>query len=91
LKGIAFDGGYGVTNVALSPDAGKTWQDAVLGADFGKYSFRAWQVAVTLTPGEHELKVRASNRIGQLQPLEALWNPSGYMRNVVETVRITAG
>jgi hypothetical protein len=24
------------------------------------------------------------------QPLEALWNPPGYMRNVVESVRVTA-
>lgn len=27
---------------------------------------------------------------GDTQPLEALWNPAGYMRNVVETVRIDA-
>jgi hypothetical protein len=34
--------------------------------------------------------VRAANNIGQSQPLEALWNPSGYMRNVVETTHVTA-
>jgi hypothetical protein len=34
--------------------------------------------------------VRAVNRIGQSQPMEPLWNPAGYMRNVVETVRVTA-
>ena len=33
--------------------------------------------------------VRAINRIGQTQPDEALWNPAGYMRNVVETVKVT--
>ena len=27
---------------------------------------------------------------GETQPLEALWNPAGYMRNVVETLRVTA-
>jgi sulfite dehydrogenase (cytochrome) subunit A len=32
--------------------------------------------------------VRAVNRIGQAQPLTALWNPMGYMRNVVESVRV---
>jgi len=37
-----------------------------------------------------ETKVRASNRIGQSQPLARLWNPNGYMRNVVETIRVTA-
>jgi sulfite dehydrogenase len=56
----------------------------------GKYSFREWQIAVKLAAGNHELKVRAVNKIGQSQPTEALWNPAGYMRNVVETVRVTA-
>lgn len=41
-------------------------------------------------PGTYELKVRAVNRIGQSQPLTALWNPAGYMRNVVEATRVTA-
>jgi sulfite dehydrogenase len=90
LKGIAFDGGYGIAEVAVSTDGGKTWAGAKLGQDFGKYSFREWQIAVKLAAGSHELKVRAVNRIGQSQPAEALWNPAGYMRNVVETVRVTA-
>jgi hypothetical protein len=45
---------------------------------------------VKLAAGTHEIKVRAVNRIGQSQPSEPLWNPPGYMRNVVETVRVTA-
>jgi hypothetical protein len=35
-----------------------------------------------------ELKVKATNRLGESQPLEPLWNPAGYMRNVVESVRV---
>ena len=91
LRGIAFDGGHGITGVDISADGGKTWQPARLGQDFGKYSFREW--TSTFTPprsGNYELKVRAMNRIGQSQPMEALWNPSGYMRNVIETTRVTA-
>jgi hypothetical protein len=34
--------------------------------------------------------VRAVNRIGQGQPASALWNPAGYMRNVVESTRVVA-
>lgn len=90
VKGIAFDGGYGITDVALSTDGGKSWTGARLGQDLGKYSFREWQTMVRLAPGPHDLKVRASNRIGQSQPIEPLWNPAGYMRNVVETVRVQA-
>ncbi|MGO4330600.1 molybdopterin-dependent oxidoreductase [Cupriavidus sp. 2TAF22] len=91
LRGIAFDGGFGVDEVALSTDGGRTWRAAQLGKDLGRYSFREW--TATFTPpkkGEYELKVRASNRIGQSQPLAALWNPAGYMRNVVETTRVVA-
>ncbi|MFZ5791058.1 MAG: molybdopterin-dependent oxidoreductase [Pseudomonadota bacterium] len=90
VKGIAFDGGYGITEVTLSTNGGRSWSGAKLGEDLGKYSFRPWQTAIRLKPGAHELMVRAVNRIGQSQPMEPLWNPAGYMRNVVETVRVTA-
>jgi sulfite dehydrogenase len=90
LKGIAFDGGYGITEVAVSADGGRIWTAATLGEELGRYSFRQWHAALRFTPGPHELKVKATNRIGQSQPLEPLWNPAGYMRNVVETTRITA-
>ncbi len=91
VRGIAFDGGYGVTDVAFSSDAGKTWQAAQLGKDLGRYSFREWSTVFTPSrKGEHVLLVRATNRIGQGQPSTALWNPPGYMRNVVESVRVVA-
>jgi sulfite dehydrogenase (cytochrome) subunit A len=45
---------------------------------------------VQLAAGTHELKVRATGNDGKTQPMEALWNPAGYLRNVVETVRVTA-
>ncbi len=89
VKGIAFDGGEGIREVLFSEDGGKTWREGELGADLGKYSFRPWQTAFTpKRAGACELKVKATNRIGQSQPLEPLWNPAGYMRNVVETVRV---
>lgn len=90
LKGIAFDGGKGIKAVAVSTDGGKTWLQAKLGTDLGKYSFREWQMPVRLAAGEHELKVRATSNGGEVQPMEPLWNGAGYLRNVVETVRIKA-
>lgn len=90
LRGIAFDGGYGIREVAVSVDGGKTWTSAALSRDYGKYSFREWQTDATLSRGEHRIMVRAINSIGQSQPPEPLWNPAGYMRNVVETVRVRA-
>ncbi|HVY70644.1 MAG TPA: molybdopterin-dependent oxidoreductase [Verrucomicrobiae bacterium] len=90
-RGIAFDGGYGIREVLFSQDGGRSWHEAELGKDLGRYSFREWTIPFTPDrAGEHVLKAKATNRIGQSQPMEPLWNPAGYMRNVVETVRVTA-
>ncbi len=90
LKGIAFDGGYGITDVLVSTDGKRSWKLARLGPDLGRYSFREWRLPVALSAGRHSLAVRGINRIGESQPDAPLWNPSGYMRNVVETVSVTA-
>jgi sulfite dehydrogenase len=89
LKGIAFDGGAGIREVVVSVDGGQTWRAAILGTDFGRFSFREWHLPITLgRAGPIELLVKATNRIGESQPLDSLWNPAGYMRNVVERIRI---
>ncbi|CAA2136757.1 molybdopterin-dependent oxidoreductase [Hyphomicrobium sp. ghe19] len=90
LRGMAFDGGSGIKEVAISSDGGKTWSAAELGEDLGKYSFRTWHTNVKLPAGSHDLLVRATSRSGEVQPMEQRWNPSGYMRNVVESVRVQA-
>lgn len=90
LRGIAFDGGSGIKEVAISTDGGQIWTPSRLGEDLGRYSFREWTLMVKLPAGAHELKVRATSNDGQTQPLQPLWNPAGYLRNVVETYRIVA-
>ena len=91
IKGIAFDGGSGIREVLFSADGGKSWRSAELGRDLGRYSFREWTFAFTPPrAGEMDIKCRAINAVGASQPMEPLWNPAGYMRNVVETVKATA-
>jgi DMSO/TMAO reductase YedYZ molybdopterin-dependent catalytic subunit len=90
VRGIAFDGGQGVREVAYSTDGGTTWRSARLGQDLGRYSFREFTFGFTPERGTLDLRVRAWNRSGQSQPMEALWQPAGYMRNVVESVKVTA-
>lgn len=90
LRGIAFDGGFGITSVAVSTDSGQSWSNATLGQDLGKYSFREWKASVPLSKGEHVLMCRATNGRGETQPMQARWNPAGYMRNVVEATRVVA-
>jgi DMSO/TMAO reductase YedYZ molybdopterin-dependent catalytic subunit len=91
VRGIAFDGGQGIREVAFSTDGGQSWRGATLGADLGRFSFREFTFGFVPAAGTHDLRVRAWNRSGQSQPMEALWQPAGYMRNVVESVKVTAG
>lgn len=89
IRGIAFDGGEGITDVQFSGDGGHSWQSTTLGEDLGRFSFREWKINFTPpSKGPVLWKVRAFNRIGQSQPMEPLWNPAGYMRNVVETINL---
>lgn len=91
VRGIAFDGGYGVKRVLFSSDGGNNWTEAKLGQDHGKYSFREWQASFKPgKKGEYQLKCMALNLNGESQRDTARWNPSGYMRNVIETVRVQA-
>jgi DMSO/TMAO reductase YedYZ molybdopterin-dependent catalytic subunit len=92
LKGVAFDGGYGIREVEISADDGTTWRRASLGRDLGPYSFREW--SATWRParaGTGRVMVRAFNRIGESQGTEPLWNPAGYLRNVIESVEYQVG
>jgi sulfite dehydrogenase len=92
LKGIAFDGGYGIREVQFSDDGGATWRRASLGSDLGRYAFREWIATwVPRASGVHHLMVRAFNGIGESQGETPLWNPAGYLRNVIESTRVEAG
>jgi DMSO/TMAO reductase YedYZ molybdopterin-dependent catalytic subunit len=90
LRGIAFDGGSGIKAVAVSTDDGTSWADAKLGQDLGRYSFRPWTLPVDLPAGAHAIRVRATGNDGVSQPMEPRWNAPGYMRNMIETVRVQA-
>lgn len=90
LRGFAFDSGHGISDVSVSTDGGREWRPARLDGDIGRYAFRGWQADIRLPAGAHALLVRARNRTGETQPEMPRWNPAGYMRNVIETVRIVA-
>jgi sulfite dehydrogenase (cytochrome) subunit A len=91
LEGIAFDGGDGIRQVEVSADGGGSWSAARLGEDLGPYSFRRWRAEWTPSArGEHRLQVRAVNNAGEGQPTQPNWNRGGFMRNVIEEIRVTA-
>lgn len=89
LSGIAFDGGDGIRSVEVSTDSGTTWHTTSLGEDLGPFSFRRWRW--TWQPesvGSHALLVRATSNSGEKQASEPGWNRAGYMRNVIEALRV---
>jgi DMSO/TMAO reductase YedYZ molybdopterin-dependent catalytic subunit len=90
-RGIAFGGDSGVAHVDFSADGGKTWNPAHLGKDEGKYSFRQWHTNFTpAARGSQTLMVRCTNTAGETQPDVANWNPSGFMRNIIEATTVNA-
>jgi DMSO/TMAO reductase YedYZ molybdopterin-dependent catalytic subunit len=89
LSGVAWAGEADVTKVEVSDDGGKTWQAAQLGKDHAKYAWRLWQYAwKPAKAGEYAVMVRASDSTGRVQPDNPGWNPSGYLWNGIERVKI---
>jgi sulfite dehydrogenase (cytochrome) subunit A len=90
LRGIAFDGGSGIKRVELSIDGGATWRAMELERDYGKYSFRRWKGELIAPPsGSLTIAVRATANDGATQQATPGWNPSGYLRNAIETYKVT--
>jgi DMSO/TMAO reductase YedYZ molybdopterin-dependent catalytic subunit len=91
VRGIAFGGDAAVAKVLFSADSGGRWQEARLGADHGKYSFRQWEVPLSLSSaGSRKLMIKAVNSAGSAQPDHPNWNGAGFMRNVIESVSVQA-
>ena len=89
IKGIAWDGGYGIRGVEISVDDGRTWQSARLGESQGKYSFRTWQFSCSArAAGRMTVMARASSVQGTAQPAELIFNGAGYHNNVVQKIAI---
>ena len=90
IMGIAFSGGYGIKEVVVSTDGGRTWGEASFGRDMGRYSWIQWFYPFRPEkPGQYTLMAKATNTIGESQPFDDLWNPSGYLWNKVEKTVVT--
>jgi DMSO/TMAO reductase YedYZ molybdopterin-dependent catalytic subunit len=90
VSGVAWDGGYGITRVDVSTDDGRSWEEAILGEDAGRFSWRLWSYRFTpQKPGAAVVMARAANRIGATQTFAPLFNPAGYHHNVVQRISVT--
>jgi DMSO/TMAO reductase YedYZ molybdopterin-dependent catalytic subunit len=91
VSGLAWDGGYGIRTVEVSTDGGKTWTEATLGQDLGRYAFRPWSFGLKAKRGNNTVMVNASNKIGQTQVATLLFNGAGYHNNVMQSITLNAG
>jgi len=90
VSGLAWDAGYGITNVEVSTDGGKTWSTATLGDDLGRFAFRPWSFTLDAKKGKNTVMANASNKIGQTQTPALLFNPAGYNNNVMQNITLNA-
>ena len=91
VQGVAFDEGYGVKEVMISIDGGRSWMATKLESDNGKYAFRKWVFEWPAnTKGDFTIMARAISKIGRIQPLpdEIGWNAGGYQYNAVDSVKV---
>ena len=83
--------GYGIRNVDISREGGRTWVTATLGEDLGRFSFRAFRHAVRpSSAGAYVVMARATNRQGSSQTAELIFNPPGYHNNVMQRIAVNA-
>ncbi len=92
VSGQAWDGGYGIRSVEVSTDGGKTWSTRK--ARPGPRTFRVPTVefrSITPRRGKNTVMVNATNKIGQSQTSELIFNPAGYHNNVMQNISLMAG
>jgi len=89
IQGVAWAGEADVTKVEISTDAGATWNEAKLGRDQAKYAWRLWNYNwKPAKSGEYVILSRATDSQGRVQPEIPAWNPSGYLYNACDQVKV---
>ena len=89
VAGFAWAGENDVTKVDVSIDNGATWQAARLTGEQAKYAWRRFEYEFASTRPESVLILsRATDSRGNVQPAVSQWNPSGYLWNQYDSVRI---
>jgi DMSO/TMAO reductase YedYZ molybdopterin-dependent catalytic subunit len=92
LRGTAWAGEADITKVEISTDGGTTWNPAKLGRDQAHYAWRLWSYDwKAAKPGDYTIQSRATDTQGRTQPATPVWNPSGYLYNAVDQVKIHVG
>jgi DMSO/TMAO reductase YedYZ molybdopterin-dependent catalytic subunit len=89
IHGAAWAGEADVQRVDISTDHGASWQPAKLAEEHAHYAWRLWSYEWKAPEaGDFVIQSRATDSQGRAQPPEAVWNPSGYLYNAIDQVKI---
>ena len=89
VAGHAWAGDRAVASVDVSIDRGETWIRTMLAEPPHRYAWARFEVDVTFpTGGSFEIWARATDDHGDVQPLDAPWNPGGYLGNGVHRLPV---
>ncbi len=89
VAGIGWGGENRVVRVEVSADGGVSWKNASLGREDHPFAWRTFSFQWTPTrPGYQVLCCRCTDSAGRTQPIDAPWNPSGYLNNSIERLGV---
>ncbi len=89
VRGAAWAGEADIAKVEISTDNGATWNPATLGHEQSHYAWRLWSYDwKAVKSGDYSIWSRATDSQGRTQPSTAVWNPSGYLYNAIDQVKI---
>jgi DMSO/TMAO reductase YedYZ molybdopterin-dependent catalytic subunit len=89
VAGFAWAGEADIARVDVSTDHGETWQSARLVGEAQRYAWRRFEFGFDARqPGSYLILSRATDANGDVQPAVAHWNPSGYLWNQYDGVRV---
>jgi sulfite oxidase len=89
VHGAAWAGEADIAKVEISTDGGTTWTPAKLGHAQAHYAWRLWSYDWKPAKlGDYTILSRATDTQGRTQPSTPVWNPSGYLYNAFDQVKI---
>lgn len=88
VHGAAWAGEADVVKVEVSTDGGASWSPATLGHEQAHYAWRLWSYDWKAKGGDYTILSRAADSHGRTQPSAPVWNPSGYLYNAADQVKI---
>ena len=73
----------------MSIDNGATWQPARLTGEQARFTWRRFEFEFAATkPQSYLILSRATDNKGNMQPAVSQWNPSGYLWNQYDSIRV---